>query len=494
MPGVVIRTGATSGPAAPGRSPASTFFVIGQAERGPVDAPVRVNSMAEFARSFGGSTAYSTLYDSLRTFFEEGGSRAQVLRVVGEDADAGALASPLQDRHATVPVATLAVAASSPGAWSSRVSVKVLDGATTGTFRLQVLLDGAVAEDFANLHSPEEAVSVVNTSNRASAYVRLTNSGSATAAPLNNPAVTANPVTLTAGDDDRAAIVTADYTAGLEKFVEGLGDGCVAIPGLGSAVHDALIAHADAYNRISLLSSERSSDTAMLTSQAAAVDAARSGLFAPWIKVPDGNGGSKVISPEPYIAAVRARAHDVTGPWRAAAGEISKARWVIAPDQTFSAAAAADLDAGKVNAIVTIAAAVRNYGWRSLSDDVSNWRFLSSADLVNRIVVLSRILLEPYVFAPIDDKGHLLSAIAGTLEGIVKPIADLGGLFSYMEEDASGNSVERDPGYKIVVDGALNPRASLANDEVFAQLGLRPAPTAALVYLDVTKASVTAAL
>lgn len=494
MPGVVIRTGATSGPAAPGRSPASTFFVIGQAERGPTDAPLRVNSMSEFVRAFGGPTSYSTLYDSLRTFFEEGGSRSYVLRIVGEDATTGALSTALMDRHATTPVGTLSVAAVSPGAWSSRVKVKVLNGPTTGVFRIQVLVDDAVAEDYANLHNPEEAVSVVNTSSRASAYIRLTNAGSATTAPLNNPAITASPVTLSAGTDDRAAIVAADYTGGLTKFTEGMGDGAVAIPGLGSAVHDELIAHANAYNRIALLSSERSTDAATLLAQAAAVDAPRAGLFAPWIKVPDGSGGAKVISPEPYIAAVRARAHDVTGPWRAAAGEIAKARWVTAPDQAWTSTEASDLDSGKVNAIISIAAAVRNYGWRSLSDDPENWRFLSSADLVNRIVVLSRIMLEPYVFAPIDDRGHLLSAIAGTLEGIVKPIADLGGLFGYSEDDASGNPVERDPGYKIVVDGALNPRASLANNEVFAQLGLRPAPTAALVYLDVTKASVTAAL
>lgn len=492
MPGVQIRTGATSGPAAPGRSPASTFFVVGQAERGPTTAPVRVNSMSEFVRVFGTSTTYSTLYDTLRTFFEEGGSRAYVMRVVGPAATKGQLASSLQDRHATTPVATLSVAAVSEGAWSSRVSVKVLDGAATGVFRLQVLLDGRVVEDYANLHNPAEAVAQINDSPRASSYIRLTNMGSATGAPLNNPAVTVSPVTLTAGADDRASIVTGDYTDALTLFTDGLGDGAVSIPGLGSAVHAALIAHADAFNRVALLSAERSADEATLLSTAASLDAARAGLFAPWIKIPDGAGGTKVISPEGYIAAVRARAHDVTGPWRPAAGEVAKARWVLAPDAIFPNAN--DLDEGKVNVIVSIAASVRNYGWRSLSQDTLNWRYLSSADLVNRVVVEAKRLLEPYVYAPVDDRGHLLGAIAGTLEGLVKPIADAGGLFGFMEEDETGTQVERDPGYKIVVDGALNSRQVLAGNEVYAQLGLRPAPSAALIFLDVTKASVTAAL
>jgi len=493
MPGVVIRTGATSGPAASGHSPSGTFFVVGQAERGPTAEAARVSSMAEFIRLFGVSTSYSTLYDSLRTFFEEGGSRAYVLRVVGPAATTGALAAPLQDR-AVSPAATLGVAATSAGAWSSRVSVKVLDGSAANSFRIQVMLDGDVVEDYANLSSPAQAVSVVNAGPRASAYIRLTDSASASVAPTNNPKVTASPVVLAAGTDDRAAVNATVLGAALDKFPAGLGDGAVAIPGMGASVHAALIAHAEALNRIALLCEASNATVSSLLSTAAGLDSPRAALFAPWIRVPDAYGSVKTISPEPYIAACRARAHDMTGPWRAGAGEISKARFVVAPDQTYTPAQALSLDDGKVNAIVSIASSVRNYGWRSLSEDPANWYFLSSADLVNRVVVLATLLLEPYVFSPIDDRGHLLSAIAGTLEGIVKPIADLGGLFAFVEEDATGNLTELDPGYKVVVDQALNPRASMAANQVFAQLGLRPSPSAALVYLDVTKAAVTASL
>lgn len=490
MPGVVISTGAVSGPTAPGRAPASTFFVVGLAERGPVGAPVKVNSFGEFTRLFGEATPYGTLFHQMRTFFEEGGGRAYVVRVVGDAATIGSLATPLQDRG-TTPAATLSVAASSPGAWSSRVSVKVLDGSTPDTFRIQVLLDGRVVEDYANLHSPAEAVSRINDSTVASAYIRLTNAGSETTAPDNNPVATAAPVALAAGDDDRDAIVTADYIAALDHFTDGFGNGCVAIPGLGSTVHTALIAHADAMNRLALLSEARGTDSSTLLASAGALDAPRAGLFAPWIKVPDSSGGTTVISPESYVAAVRSKAIEQTGPWRAAAGEVAKARWVLAPDQAFSTTQANELDAGKVNAILTIASAVRNYGWRSLSNDALNWRFLSSADVMNDVVWQAKALLEPYVFSAIDDKGHLLSAIAATLEGLVRPIADRGGLFAWIDEQTGE---EIDPGYKITVDSTLNTRATLAENEVYAQLGIRPAPTAALVYLTVTKASVTAAL
>ncbi|MBC8092170.1 MAG: hypothetical protein H7Y15_09585, partial [Pseudonocardia sp.] len=270
MPGVVITTGAVSGPSAPGRAPASTYFVIGQAERGPVGTPVRVSSFGDFMRIFGGSTSYSTLYDQLRAFFEEGGARAYVVRVVGTAATVGALSTPLQDRAAS-PAPTMSVAASSPGAWSSRVSVLVLNGPSADTFRIQVLLDGAVVEDYANLRSPAEAISRINDSTVASAYVRLTSSGSASVAPTNNPAATPAPLTLTPGDDKRASIVTATYTAALDLFGDGLGNGAVAIPGIGSAVHAALIKHADEFNRVALLAAERGTDASTLLAQAASL-------------------------------------------------------------------------------------------------------------------------------------------------------------------------------------------------------------------------------
>lgn len=492
MPGVSILTGTTAGPSAPGRAPASTYFVVGQAERGRADAAVLCSSFAEFTAEFGASTTYGALWDDVRSFFEEGGSRCYVARVVGDTATTGSLSTPLQDK-ATEPAATLAVAAASPGAWSSRVSVQPLAGATAGTFRLQVLLDGEVVEDYANLRSPADAVSRVNGGISASNYIRLTNSGSTATAPQNNPAPLGAPVTLTAGNDQRGTITTPDYVSALDLFPEGYGDGAVAVPGLGSAVHEALIAHADTYNRVALLSSERGNDKATLLGQAAGLDAPRAGLFHPWVKVPDAGGGAKVISPEGYVAGCRARAHEQTGPWRAAAGEIARGRRVIAPDQEFTPADANDLDAGKVNMIRTIAASTRVYGWRSLSADQVNWKMLSYADVVNRVVTECKRLLEPYVFAAIDGRGHMLSAMAGTLEGIVKPLADAGGLFPWVEDGPNGPTIT-DPGYRIVTGSELNTRASLGNDEVRAQVAIRPAPTAASVLLTVNKASVTAAL
>jgi hypothetical protein len=404
---------------------------------------------------------------------------------VGAAATTGALAAPLDDQAGT-PVTTLSVAASSPGAWSSAISVSVLDGAGADTFRIKVFRSAVLVEDFVNLHSPAEAVSKINAR---SAYIRLTNLASVTAAPNNNPAVV-GPLTLTAGTDDRGAIVAATYVAALARFTADLGDGAVAIPRIGSTVHAGLTIHANAFNRIALLTAAQAVDKATLIAAAEAANAQRAGLFTPWVRVPDGFGGTKAISSEGFVAAARAKAHQLSGPWRAAAGEISKSVYVVAPDVVLSSADMTELDENAVNVIRTIASTVRLYGWKSTSSDVENWAYLIGADTVNRVVVEATKRLEQYVFGVIDSSGHMLTAVHGTLVGIVLPMASAGGLFA--SYDIDGNQV--DPGYAVRTDSSINTVENLALNTVLAEVTIRVVPTAALVLLTVTKAAVTAAL
>ena len=116
MPGVVVTTGAVAGPSAPTVAPASTYFAVGLADRGATDRAILVNSVDQYTTEYGGATSYSPLYDDIKTFFEEGGTRAYITRVVGPAATIGALSGGLLDRHASTPVATLTVTARSAGA------------------------------------------------------------------------------------------------------------------------------------------------------------------------------------------------------------------------------------------------------------------------------------------------------------------------------------------------------------------------------------------
>jgi hypothetical protein len=487
MPGVNVTVGAVSGPSAPTLAPSSKYFAVGLAERGLTTEPTRVTSFAQFQELFGARTTYSALWDDIRTFFEEGGTEAYAVRVVGPAATTGTLTGGLQDQQGT-PATTLNVAARSAGAWSSGLTIQVMAGPTAATYRLVVRLGGVVVHDWTNLRDPEEAVSRSSTS----PYVKITNAGSPAVAPQNNPAVAAA-TALGAGTDDRASVTATHYVNALALFTTELGDGAVAIPGIGTTVHAGLIAHADASNRIALLAAASTTDKATLISTAAALDAKRAGLFAPWIKIPDeyGGGGTRTISPEGYVAAARARAH-AEGPWRAPAGDMSTARYVVGPATVFTGVDGNDLDSAKVNVIRTISRTTRLYGWVSLAADRDNWGFLTGADTVNRVVTEAYRQLEPYLFGVIDARGHLLGKIAGTLEGIVAPMADRNGLYARLNPaDPTGPPL--DPGYRVrVLD--INPVEVAAQNKVLAELGIRVSPTAAIVQLTVTKAAVTAAL
>lgn len=482
MARVVVTTGAVAGPSTPNRAPSSTYFAVGLAERGPTTGAERITSLQDFVDAFGTRPAYGNLYDDVRTFFEEGGTRCFVARVVGPAATTGTLASPLQDRAET-PVSTLQVTAKGAGQWSSRVKVQVADGSIDDTFTLRILFDDVVVESYVNLRSPQEAVSRTASSD----WVTVSDLASATVAPDNNPDVTVTPVALAAGSDDRASVNAAVQVAALTRFTPDLGDGCVAIPGGGDAVHAGLIAHANTSYRTAILSTARGTTVDDLVALAASYDEPRAGLFGPWVRIPDGFGGARAIPPDGYIAGARARAIEAVGPWQAPAGERARFRFVAAVDQVLTDADSTALDAGKVSAII----GNRLYGWRSLSEDAINWFLLTSADVLNHVTVRARDAVAADVFATIDAKGHLLSSISGKLEGIVAPIASSGGLYPWIDE----NTQEvLDPGYKIVANASNNPRAVAAQNRVYANVGIRPSPSAAMVFLSVTNAGILARL
>jgi hypothetical protein len=481
--GVTVTRTATAGQIYPAPVPSATYFVVGLAERGPATDVARVTSLAQFQAIYGNRPSYGNLYDDVTTFFAEGGGEAYIARVVGPAATAGALASPLQDRAST-PVNTMSFAASGPGAWSSDVSISILNGTVPNTFTVSVMYKGVEQERYANLASPQDAV----TKMAGSKWVVASDLASATTAPNNNPAVTTNPVSLSAGSDDRGSVNAATLVAALARFGSQLGDGCVAIPGGGDATHAGLIAHAQANSRLAILVSSRGAGATQLATLAASYDSEYAGLFAPWLLTKDQYGGTLAIPPDGYVAAVRSRAHRTEGPWQAPAGDRARSITITQPDQIFDAVTAGALEDAKVNPIMPVAGGVRLYGWRSLSSDLANWRLLTGIDVINRIVVAGQQALDPMLFDAIDARGHLLARIESALTGIVKPMADSGGLFPWIDFDATGQPTELDPGYLITTDPS---RDVASGNTVRATVAVRVSPTAVLIELTVTKVGVT---
>jgi hypothetical protein len=468
--GVSVTRTASAGQIYPLPVPSASYFVVGLAERGPATDVSRVTSLAQFEAVYGVRPSYGNLYDDVATFFAEGGGEAYIARVVGPAATSGALATPLQDRAGT-PVNTMQFAAIGPGAWSAGV-------------KIAITYNDVEVERFANLASPQDAV----TKMAGSEWVDPTDLASATVAPGNNPAVTGSPVALAAGTDDRGSVNAAGLVTALARFGSQYGDGCVAIPGGGDSTHAGLITHAKANNRLAILVSARGAGSTQLATLAASLDSEYAGLFAPWILTRDVYGGTLAIPPDGYVAAIRSRAHRTAGPWQAPAGDRSRSITIIAPDQIFDSATAGALEEAKVNPIMPVAGGVRLYGWRSLSSDVANWRLLTGIDVINRIVVAAQQGLDPLIFDAIDARGHLLARVEAVLAGIVKPMADAGGLYPWIDIDGTGQPTQLDPGYQITTDPS---RDVASGNTVKATVAVRVSPTAALLELTVTKVGVT---
>lgn len=493
-PGTVITTATRPGPSQLLSAPGATLFIVGQAERGSVTEAIEVRSILGARAVLGPRVTYGVLDDQLATYFAEGGTRAYVARVVGPAATTGFLM--LMDM-AGAPVATLKVWAASPGAWSTRIKIQVTAGSLANTFAILVRFDDVLVETWDNLTSPANAEQVINHTddNAGSSYIIVDDQDSVTAAPNNNAAVLAS-TALSAGADDRASIVTASYTAALARFTPGLGDGLVCIPGqTATNVEAGLRAHAEATNREVFVATASGQTVAQAKATAITLRGLGSfkegvGLVFPWVYVPDGAGGRRLISPEGYAAGKRAVAHVNEGPWRAAAGEISKAEYVLAPELVLTEAEMVDLNAQHVIPVMDFGTeGVQLYGYRSLSTDERNYSLLTQRDVLNRLSVAIKKRTDRLVFRTVDGEGKFLSVLDTEIRAEVEPMASAGGLSPRVV-----NGDEIDPGWVIDTGPGVNTDVVLAANEAHADVAVRPSGSAETIRVTIAKVAIGTAI
>lgn len=489
-PGVYITTAILPGTNPEGVAPAGTFFVMGISERGPIDTSHQVNSLSDFQKLYGNRVSYGTLYDQLNAYFNSGGISAYVYRVVGTTPTSGTLT--LMDRAGT-PINTIRLDAASVGAWSSTVTAQVTNGVAPNTFRILLYVNGSLVFTTGDCANPAAGVAAVNSSSVASNYVVATALTDATSSPTNNPAVLAA-TALSAGTDDRGTIGTSNYTSGLANFDIALGAGAVAIPGqTGSTIWEAIADHAGKNNRIALLAfGPTDTPTTVLTNVAGMATPYPEfcAFYYPYINISDGATGTLQISPEGYVAGVRAKAHATIGPWQAAAGEISVSPLVLSPVYASTGTDLANFDLARINPIRTVANTCRIYGVKSFSTDNVNWNFITLRDVINYLVVAAQARLEPYVFTTIDNQQLVFSKIVGALVGLCEPIRTAGGL--YEQRDANNNLL--DPGYAVQCDASMNPSDTLAEGIINAQMSVRVSPVGQRIELLITKSALTSAV
>lgn len=485
MPGIVVNTSVRTGPTTTNVAPTATWFCVGLTERGPASDPQLVTSIADYETIFGEYVSYGEVYQQVQTFFEEGGAQVYVSRVVGASATAGTLAL-----SNTTSGTALTLTAAGPGSWSSTLTATV---GTLGTGKvLKLYLAGDLVFSTGECANVAALVSKINGSATAAKYATA-------AAGTGTIANTASAESFSAGDDDRAAIVDADWVSALDAFGSDLGSGAVSLPGFvtsGNAetIHGDILDHCFTNHRIAILSTPSDYTATQAGNHAESLAAADypeyGALYWPWVTMKLDNGTALTISPEGYVAAKRSVAFNRTGAWAAYAGAVSQSNFITGISQAVSKTTGDALDEQRCNALRIINGAVRVYGFRSLSGDEDNFRFLNSREMLNYVVVQAQADLEDLVFSPIDGRNALFTQVKGRLIGLLEPIRIAGGLYEAF--DAQGKRI--DYGYSVVVSDAINPLSQLAGGLVKAKVGIRVSAVGDQIQVDVTKSNLTASV
>jgi len=484
MPGVIVTTAVRTGPTNAQTAATATMFLAGLTERGPDGTVHLITSLSDYEDIYGGVATAGYTHQTIETFFEEGGSRAYVSRVIGSSATEATL-----ELDKTGGTAVITLTAAGKGTWShSGVLTAQVTQPTAGTnFKIIIRLNDVIVFTTATHTTVAAAVNEINNSATAALYVTATDEGE-----TGIPAVAAA-ANFSGGTDD-ATVVAADYVTAIDLFTEDLGPGAICAPGqTSSTVREALIAHAAERRRIAVMGFDDGTSVGDAVDEVAVYavedNAEYAAFFHPWVKIPNGSL-TATIPPDGYVCGKRASVHNTYGSWNPYAGERSQASFVISPVTPYSKTEADTLDAGYINAIKVINGTTRIYGARSASEDTDNFRFIVSREVLNQIVFEAENALEALLFLPIDGRRSTFSRVQATLTGIMERIRIGGGLYEAF--DAFGKQL--DPGYTVQVNDAINPLSQLATGVIKAKVGARVSSVGDTIEVEITKSNLTSTL
>lgn len=479
--GVIAKLASSGSGSAELTAPAGTWFAVGLTERGLVGEAITLYGEQDYNRFCGDPTPYDTLAAQVTTFFKEGGQRVVLSRTVGPAATLGTRTL----SHSSTPV--LRIDAANEGPWSARITTQVVAGSDPGTLAVGVYEDTNQVEFEDNLLTVAAAAQVFSTST----YITITDLGAGIF-----PTFDTVPVAFTTqGIDDRTNITDAIRVAALTAFTKDIGIGAVSIPGSSStAIVTGIRLHCNTFNRVGITSAPRASTGEDLISlaqnQINVAGAETLGLFAPWVLIPDGAGGTTAIPPDGYVAACRARALIQEGSWRIPAGVIASAQYVAGIDSPFDDDTADDLDTFRVSVIRMESGVAQLYGYRSLSNNELDYYWLKNRDLDNYVMFYGRQKLLPLVFANIDSNGQFASNAKADMTNFLEPMAEAGAFYAGV--NSAGQPV--DPGYTVDVGSDVNPISQLQDNEFVVAVGLRHSPAASLIILTVLQVPLSGAL
>lgn len=466
--GVVVTT-REQAPTRGAESDTGKWFVLGASDAGPVDKAVRVGSIADAKLVIGErDSSNAMLYDSLDTFFQEGGSVAYIGRVVG----AGATTAGVDLKDAS-DATTLRVDAVSPGAWATGWSIQVNTAAPNFSITVKDP-DGNTIESSGMVATDTDAIAWGATAT----FVRVKQAGSS----VNSPKSITN-APLVGGDSKLAAVTPADFIAALPQFGSKLGPGQLSAPGQydDEDLYAALWAHAQAFNRYVIADVPDTDDSDALEATAGLLpedELATYGVaVGPWYIVPGGGGSSisRTVPASAVIAGICARIDATGNPNQAAAGRAFPIQFANDMTAEFSeedqeALLGLGINTGKFDGGMLV-----NYGWQTPTDLASEpvfWQ-ANTARLRMALVAIAKETGAPYVFRPLDGQGKLAGALKGDLSSDLATLYTAGALFGATPAEA----------YEVIVSSRVNTVRSVAKGELIVEIEFVPSLHAKVVRI-----------
>lgn len=129
----------------------STAAFVGVTECGPIGEPVLVTSFKEYQDKFGGFLKDSFLTYSVLNFFENGGRKCYIIRVVGKDAESASIELQDSERVAegtaiydiypeAIAEPVLRISAASKGKWGNDIDIEIKDSTNDPSNKFKIIV------------------------------------------------------------------------------------------------------------------------------------------------------------------------------------------------------------------------------------------------------------------------------------------------------------------------------------------------------------------
>ena len=449
---VTVTTGTVAGLQSPLGRRCARFIAAGQTQFGPTDGPRIVRNLRDYLATYGARSGGANMYDAAETFFNCGGSELVVQRAFGATPVNATAGSDFD----------LMVTSKNPGsyynAWTvaftvATATLTIVKGAKTVVYSAGA---GGTAAQLQSLASVDPDLTV-------------------TVASL--PVIDVPATNMAGGTDDFANV---NWTTVLSKVSPAAGPGAIAVPGVNGAA-SALATHAAANRRLALLTPQQSDSAATVITAQGAISAGNqqnATYVYPWVTVPDGTGGLKVIDGVSFAAGLRAVTMNAYGvgdsPLRRDAHLRVKGAGAVPLTEVGDATHTSLLAAG-VATIRTLPNAVGLDVWATPQGVGSNTKLTEAIyrDMVNAVADEVARVLDGFVGRPA--KPLVLADAAAAIRGVLEVTYR-----AYLVDN--GNA---DPGYKVAVSAGADP----ADNRISAVVSLKFSEEIGFVDLTINAAS-----